>query len=60
MAIRLIGTFPGKIEYSILTIYKSSVLLALEKSLDDHKRVVRREAAIARGKWYMMTGVDSL
>lgn len=60
MAIRLVGTFPGKIEYSILSIYKSSVLLALEKSLDDHKRVVRREAAVSRGKWYMMTGVDHL
>ena len=59
MAIRLIGSFPGKIEFSILSIYKTNVLAALEKSLDDHKRLVRKEAATARGKWFMMTGVEN-
>ena len=59
MAIRLVGSFPGTIEYSILSIYKTSVLASLEKSLNDHKRLVRKEAAVARGKWFMMTGVEN-
>lgn len=55
MAARLVGSFPGKIGFSILSNYKSDILLALERSLNDHKRIVRKEAGVARGKWFMMT-----
>lgn len=53
-ALHLMGTLPGKIEFSVLVPYKKIVLDSLLKSLDDHKRVVRREAANTRGKWFLL------
>ncbi|KAJ3329575.1 hypothetical protein HDU91_003825, partial [Kappamyces sp. JEL0680] len=55
-SIHLLGLLPGKIEYSVLAPYRTQVLQALLHSLDDHKRVVRREGANSRSKWFLMLG----
>jgi hypothetical protein len=43
MAARLVGSFPGKIGFSILSNYKSDILLALERSLNDHKQLAQMD-----------------
>jgi DNA repair/transcription protein MET18/MMS19 len=58
-AINLIGQFPGKIEFSYLSPLKKLVIKKLGIALDDHKLVVRREAANSRGKWYLLVGQKS-
>lgn len=58
-AINLLGQFPGKIEFSYLSPLKKLVIKKLGVALDDHKLVVRREAANSRGKWYMLVGQKS-
>jgi DNA repair/transcription protein MET18/MMS19 len=58
-AINLIGQFPGKIEYSYLSPLKKVVIKNLGIALDDHKLVVRREAANSRGKWFLLVGQKS-
>ncbi|KAJ3325165.1 hypothetical protein HDV06_004922 [Boothiomyces sp. JEL0866] len=55
-ALRILGLFPGKIEFSILSPFKITVINELGKFLNDPKRVVRKEAANTRGKWYLLVG----
>ncbi|XP_029391125.1 MMS19 nucleotide excision repair protein homolog isoform X2 [Mus pahari] len=39
---------------SVLLPYKSQVIRALAKPLDDKKRLVRKEAVSARGEWFLL------
>ncbi|XP_031246188.1 MMS19 nucleotide excision repair protein homolog isoform X2 [Mastomys coucha] len=39
---------------SVLLPYKSKVIRALAKPLDDKKRLVRKEAVLARGEWFLL------
>ncbi|KAJ3276734.1 hypothetical protein HDV01_002787 [Terramyces sp. JEL0728] len=55
-ALKILGLFPGKIEYSILAPFKTNVINELGRFLDDPKRVVRKEAANSRGKWFLLVG----
>jgi hypothetical protein len=52
--VKFIGDLPKVLDYSWLHPYKSSVCQVLGQTLDDHKRVVRKAAADARMKWYLM------
>ncbi|XP_064601049.1 MMS19 nucleotide excision repair protein homolog [Liolophura sinensis] len=38
----------------VIMPHKSKVIRALEPALDDHKRLVRKEAVIARGEWFLL------
>ncbi|KAJ3262262.1 hypothetical protein HK103_002675 [Boothiomyces macroporosus] len=55
-ALRILGLFPGKIEFSILSPFKITIINELGKFLNDPKRVVRKEAANTRGKWFLLVG----
>ena len=51
-ALKCLAEFPGKIPYSLIHPLKPKVLKNLSEALDDHKRLVRREAVVCRNKWY--------
>ncbi|RKO94648.1 RNAPII transcription regulator C-terminal-domain-containing protein, partial [Blyttiomyces helicus] len=55
-ALRTVGQLPPSIEYSVLHPHKPVVLRELSGSLDDPKRLVRKEGANARGKWFLLLG----
>lgn len=55
-ALRCIGVLtllPGP----LIMPYKNQVIRALEDILDDKKRLVRKEAVIARGEWFLLEHV---
>jgi hypothetical protein len=52
--VKFIGDLPHVLEYSWLHPYKRSVCQVLGQTLNDHKRIVRKAAADARMKWYLM------
>jgi DNA repair/transcription protein MET18/MMS19 len=58
-ALKILGLFAKSIEYSILAPHKSHVLKSLGHVLEDHKRVVRKEAANTRAKWHLLLGKES-
>lgn len=56
LALKVLARFPNNIEFSILFPFKKVVLKVLGQVLDDSKRVVRRECANTRAKWFLLTG----
>ncbi|CAG8591106.1 1548_t:CDS:10, partial [Cetraspora pellucida] len=50
-ALQCLGTFPDTIPYDVLYPFKAKVIKELGKSLDDKKRLVRKEAVDCRSKW---------
>jgi len=57
-SVMLIGTIPSHFKYSILHPLKPTVIKSLGKIVDDRKRIVRKSAANARLKWYLMATKD--
>ncbi|TPX40124.1 hypothetical protein SeMB42_g04427 [Synchytrium endobioticum] len=55
-SLRMIGLLPGNFEYASLHPFKPTVLKEVGKFLDDPKRIVRKEAANTRNKWFLMVG----
>ncbi|KAI1316679.1 hypothetical protein EDD11_009635 [Mortierella claussenii] len=55
-ALRCLGAQPKSLPFTALRPYKIQVLKELEKSLDDRKRLVRREAVECRSQWFTLNG----
>lgn len=55
-ALKCLGAQPKSLPFTALHPYKARVLKDLEKSLDDRKRLVRREAVECRSQWFGMSG----
>ncbi|KAF9362709.1 hypothetical protein BGX34_005646 [Mortierella sp. NVP85] len=55
-ALKCLGAQPKSLPFTALRPYKARVLKDLEKSLDDRKRLVRREAVECRSQWFALTG----
>ncbi|KAF8661259.1 hypothetical protein AX16_001362 [Volvariella volvacea WC 439] len=55
-ALKYLGTLPSIVRYDVLHPSKAHVVKELGKILDDPKRNVRQEAAIARGNWFQYSG----
>ncbi|KAH8111038.1 ARM repeat-containing protein [Phellopilus nigrolimitatus] len=55
-ALKYLAMLPGVVRYDILHPHKASVIRELEKSLDDAKRAVRKEAVRARTSWFLYQG----
>ncbi|GJJ69980.1 DNA repair/transcription protein MET18/MMS19 [Entomortierella parvispora] len=55
-ALKCLGAQPKSLPFTALRPYKSQVLKELEKSLDDRKRLVRREAVECRSQWFTLNG----
>ncbi|KAI9315826.1 RNAPII transcription regulator C-terminal-domain-containing protein [Dichotomocladium elegans] len=51
-ALKCLGQLPVGLSYDVLKPYLNNVIKELVKSLDDKKRLVRREAVECRAKWY--------
>ncbi|KAL5022527.1 hypothetical protein ScPMuIL_001682 [Solemya velum] len=52
-ALKSLGVMTVLSDHVILP-YKSQVTRTLEQVLDDHKRLVRNEAVLARGEWFLV------
>ncbi|KAF9389130.1 hypothetical protein CPC16_006044 [Podila verticillata] len=55
-ALKCLGAQPKSLPFTALRPYKAQVLKELEKSLDDRKRLVRREAVECRSQWFTLSG----
>ncbi|KAF9182984.1 hypothetical protein BGZ51_004321 [Haplosporangium sp. Z 767] len=55
-ALKCLGAQPKSLPFTALRPYKTQVLKELEKSLDDRKRPVRREAVECRSQWFTLNG----
>lgn len=55
-ALKCLGAQPKSLPFTALRPYKTQVLKELEKSLDDRKRLVRREAVECRSQWFTLNG----
>lgn len=55
-ALKCLGAQPKSLPFTALRPYKAQVLKELEKSLDDRKRLVRREAVECRSQWFSLSG----
>ncbi|KAG0005423.1 hypothetical protein BGZ79_004840 [Entomortierella chlamydospora] len=55
-ALKCLGAQPKALPFAALRPYKARVLKELEKSLDDRKRLVRREAVECRSQWFTLSG----
>ncbi|KAI8825244.1 Dos2-interacting transcription regulator of RNA-Pol-II-domain-containing protein [Fimicolochytrium jonesii] len=55
-ALKILGELPKKFDYALLFPHKPEVLRRLNVALDDPKRVVRREAASTRNRWFLLLG----
>ncbi|KAG9326737.1 hypothetical protein KVV02_008627 [Mortierella alpina] len=55
-ALKCLGAQPKSLPFTALRPYKSQVLKELERSLDDPKRSVRREAVECRSQWFTLNG----
>ncbi|KAG0210627.1 hypothetical protein BGX28_009152 [Mortierella sp. GBA30] len=55
-ALKCLGAQPKSLPFTALRPYKTQVLKELEKSLDDRKRSVRREAVECRSQWFTLNG----
>ncbi|KAF8982331.1 hypothetical protein BGZ46_001445 [Entomortierella lignicola] len=55
-ALKCLGAQPKALPFTALRPYKTRVLKELEKSLDDRKRLVRREAVECRSQWFTLNG----
>ncbi|KAF9359838.1 hypothetical protein BGX26_011306 [Mortierella sp. AD094] len=55
-ALKCLGAQPKALPFTALRPYKARVLKELEKSLDDRKRLVRREAVECRSQWFTLNG----
>lgn len=51
-AIRFLGSLAEKMKREDVQPYRAEVLRELQSSLDDPSRAVRKEAVLARSKWY--------
>ncbi|KAF9116754.1 hypothetical protein BGX27_011068 [Mortierella sp. AM989] len=55
-ALKCLGAQPKALPFTALRPYKARVLKELERSLDDRKRLVRREAVECRSQWFTLNG----
>ncbi|KAF9960367.1 hypothetical protein BGZ72_007172 [Mortierella alpina] len=55
-ALKCLGAQPKSLPFTALRPYKTQVLKELERSLDDRKRSVRREAVECRSQWFTLNG----
>ncbi|KAG0328198.1 hypothetical protein BGZ99_005864 [Dissophora globulifera] len=55
-ALKCLAAQPKSLPFTALRPYKTQVLKELEKSLDDRKRLVRREAVECRSQWFTLNG----
>ncbi|KAI8099495.1 uncharacterized protein BX664DRAFT_22415 [Halteromyces radiatus] len=53
--LKCLGQFPSSLSRDVVLPHTSYVIKQLGKTLDDKKRIVRREAVDCRGKWYTIT-----
>ena len=51
-ALKVLGAL-SSLPYSSIHPYKTTVLRELQTSLDDHKRVVRKEGVECRTRWFI-------
>ncbi|KAI9097045.1 Dos2-interacting transcription regulator of RNA-Pol-II-domain-containing protein [Phlyctochytrium arcticum] len=56
VALKVLGQLSKRISYTVLHPLKPSVVSRLARALDDPKRIVRREAANTRNKWFLALG----
>ncbi|TPX34338.1 hypothetical protein SmJEL517_g02943 [Synchytrium microbalum] len=57
--VRCLGLLPGALKYEALHPFKTQVQQEVGKFLDDGKRIVRKEAANTRNKWFLMLGTKT-
>ncbi|TPX55830.1 hypothetical protein SpCBS45565_g08489 [Spizellomyces sp. 'palustris'] len=55
-ALKVLGKLPESFDYAILHPLKPGILRDLVSALDDPKRLVRKEAANTRNKWFLFLG----
>ncbi|KAF8933133.1 Dos2-interacting transcription regulator of RNA-Pol-II-domain-containing protein [Dissophora ornata] len=55
-ALKCLAAQPKSLPFTALRPYKTQVLKELERSLDDRKRPVRREAVECRSQWFTLSG----
>ncbi|KAI8061634.1 Dos2-interacting transcription regulator of RNA-Pol-II-domain-containing protein [Gongronella butleri] len=54
-ALKCLGQLPGSLPRDMIMPHTAYVIKQLAKSLDDRKRLVRREAVDCRSKWFTVT-----